>query len=157
MVTTVDSAYLDKYSLKSNDAILADEKHMGIYDEIAKGQVDYLPGGATLNGIKIAQILLKTPKAASFAGCIKDDKYGKILEKNCISLGVDPVMQHNKGEEATGLCAVLVSGQDRSLVTNLAAANCFTVDHLDHEHVWSKVEKSKICYIAVSDKILFVA
>lgn len=151
MVATIDQAFLDKYGLKSNDAILAEEKHMPIYEEVAKGKVEYMPGGATLNAIKIAQLLLKTPKATSFAGCIKNDKYGKILEESCRSLGVEPVMQHNNGNEGTGTCAVLVHGEDRSLVTNLGAANCFTLDHLDNQHVWSKIEKSKYFYIAVSE------
>lgn len=39
----------------------------------------------------------------------------------------------------------------RSLVANLAAANCYKKDkHLDLEENWKLVEKAKVCYIAVS-------
>lgn len=39
----------------------------------------------------------------------------------------------------------------RSLVANLAAANCYKKDkHLDLEENWKLVEKAKIYYIAVS-------
>lgn len=34
-------------------------------------------------------------------------------------------------EVATGTCAVLVNGGERSLVANLAAANTFTHSHLE--------------------------
>ncbi|CAF4601044.1 unnamed protein product [Rotaria socialis] len=48
----------------------------------------------------------------------------------------------------TGTCAVLITGNDRSLVANLGAANHFTIDHFNdpknHEHV----EKAKIFYTA---------
>lgn len=39
----------------------------------------------------------------------------------------------------------------RSLVANLAAANCYKKDkHLDLEENWKLVEKAKVYYIAVS-------
>lgn len=38
----------------------------------------------------------------------------------------------------------------RSLVANLAAANCFTKDHLDETQHWEMVTKAKYYYIAVS-------
>ena len=42
-------------------------------------------------------------------------------------------------EYPTGKCAVLITGHDRSLVTNLEAANHFTVDHLDAAENWAVV------------------
>ena len=40
------------------------------------------------------------------------------------------------------------SGKNRSLVANLAAANAFTLDHVDKEESWALVEKAKFVYIA---------
>lgn len=41
----------------------------------------------------------------------------------------------------------------RSLVANLAAANCYNKEkHLDLDGNWELVEKAKVYYIAVSDK-----
>lgn len=38
----------------------------------------------------------------------------------------------------------------RSLVANLAAANCFTSDHLDVPSNWKLVEQAEVFYTAVS-------
>ena len=50
----------------------------------------------------------------------------------------------------SGTCAVIVtdSGKNRSLVANLAAANAFTLDHVDKAESWQLVEKAKMVYIA---------
>ena len=44
---------------------------------------------------------------------------------------------------------MLITGQDRSLVTKLDAANCFTVDHLEPN--WPVVEQAKTYYREKSD------
>ncbi|KAJ3608097.1 hypothetical protein NHX12_025147 [Muraenolepis orangiensis] len=52
----VDKDFLDKYGLKPNDQILAEEKHKALFEEIVKkSQVEYHAGGATQNSVKIAQ------------------------------------------------------------------------------------------------------
>ena len=43
---------------------------------------------------------------------------------------------------------MLITGQDRSLVTKLDAANHFTPDHLDQPDNWAVVDKSKVVYSA---------
>lgn len=46
----------------------------------------------------------------------------------------------------------------RSLVANLAAANCYKKEkHLDLEENWKLVEKAKVYYIAVSSSHCFAA
>ncbi|KAG0621690.1 hypothetical protein M758_3G040800 [Ceratodon purpureus] len=55
----VDKAFLDKYGVKLNNAVLAEEKHMNMYKELAqKSNTTYMPGGATQNSIRIAQVQL---------------------------------------------------------------------------------------------------
>uniref|UniRef100_A0A4W5L917 Adenosine kinase n=1 Tax=Hucho hucho TaxID=62062 RepID=A0A4W5L917_9TELE len=52
----VDKDFLDKYGLKPNDQILAEDKHKAMFDEIAKkSKVEYHAGGSTQNSVKIAQ------------------------------------------------------------------------------------------------------
>ena len=52
-----DQAVLDKYNLKENDAILADEKHMSIYDDLTtKYTAKFLAGGAAQNAARGAQV-----------------------------------------------------------------------------------------------------
>jgi len=49
---------LKRYNLKSNDAILAGEKHMGIYEELAKDpSVQYTPGGSGQNSLRFVQVI----------------------------------------------------------------------------------------------------
>lgn len=42
--------------------------------------VQYVPGGATQNSMRIAQWLLQVPGAVSYFGCVGSDKYAKIME-----------------------------------------------------------------------------
>ncbi|XP_005112500.1 adenosine kinase 1 isoform X2 [Aplysia californica] len=139
--------YLDKYDLKADNAILAEDKHKPMYKEMADTfpDVEYIPGGATLNSIRVAQWLLKTPKATSFFGCIARDEFGDILTKAANAAGVDVKFQYTK-KEPTGTCAVVCTDKNRSLVANLAAANCFTEEHLDDPSNWAAVETSKFIY-----------
>ena len=53
----VDYEFLEKYDMKPNNAILAEEKHKPLYDEmVEKYKVDYIPGGATQNSLRVAQV-----------------------------------------------------------------------------------------------------
>merc|ERR1712055_970249 len=51
-------------------------------------------------------------------------------------------------DHPTGRCAVLITGQDRSLVTKLDAANHFTASHLEYAKNWKVVEAAKVVYSA---------
>merc|ERR1712038_802255 len=48
----------------------------------------------------------------------------------------------------TGTCAVGVVGGERTLCTNLSAANNYKIDHLKAKENWSIVEESKFFYSA---------
>jgi len=52
-----DQALLDKYGLKPNDAILAEDKHMTLYEELIQNRKAVLiPGGAAQNTARGAQV-----------------------------------------------------------------------------------------------------
>lgn len=144
----VDDEFLKKYDIKTNNAILAEEKHLSMYDDMAsKYNVEYIAGGATQNSIRVAQWMLQCPGATSYIGCIGKDKFGEEMKKNATAAGVNA---HYREDEtaATGTCAVCVVGGERSLVANLSAANCYKVDHLKKPENWALVEKAKYIYIA---------
>nr|XP_020457510.1 adenosine kinase-like isoform X2 [Monopterus albus] len=146
----VDKDFLDKYTLKPNDQILAEDKHKTIFEEIVKKfKVEYHAGGATQNAMRIAQWLIQEPrKVATFFGCIGKDKFGEILKQKAEEAHID-AHYYEQDEEPTGMCAACVTGVNRSLVANLGAANCYKKDkHLDLEENWNRVEKAKVCYIA---------
>lgn len=146
----VDKDFLDKYSLKPNDQILAEAKHKELFEELVKKfKVEYHAGGATQNSIKIAQWMIQEPhKVGTFFGCIGKDKFGEILKEKAEEVHVD-AHYYEQDEEPTGTCAACITGDNRSLVANLAAANCYKKDkHLDLEENWKLVEKAKVYYIA---------
>lgn len=142
--------FLKKYDLKPNDAILAEEKHMPMYDEMIENyDVEFTAGGSTQNSIRVAQWLLKKPGVAIFMGCIGKDKYGKILEDKAIEAGVDVRYQYHPSVP-TGACSVVITkgGTNRSLCANLAAANCFTKDHLDKPENYALMKNASFYYIS---------
>ncbi|XP_038816046.1 adenosine kinase-like [Salvelinus namaycush] len=148
----VDKDFLEKYGLKPNDQILAEDKHKALFEEIVKKfKVEYHAGGATQNSIKIAQWMIQEPhKVCTFFGCIGEDKFGEILKQKAEEAHVD-AHYYEQTEEATGTCAACITGDNRSLVANLAAANCYKKDkHLDLKENWKLVEKAKVYYIAVN-------
>lgn len=146
----VDEDFLSKYDLKPNNAILAEEKHKPLYDEmVQKYKVDYIPGGATQNTLRVAQWILRQPNVSVYMGCVGEDKYSKILEDKLRSDGVNAQYQYTD-KEPTGTCAVLVTnnGTDRSLCANLAAANCFTIDHIHKPENKSYIDNAKFFYVS---------
>lgn len=147
----VDETFLKKYDLEANNAILADDKHKSLFEDmVANFQVEYVPGGATQNSIRVCQWLLQgSPNATTFTGCIGKDKYGEILEEKTRAVGTNTVYQYHD-TEPTGTSAVLVSdkGKNRSLVAYLAAANAFSKDHIDNEENWALVQKARYYYLS---------
>lgn len=145
-----DEEFLKKYDMKPNDAILAEDKHKPMYDEmVEKYDVEYIAGGATQNSIRVAQWLLGLPNATTFMGCVGKDKFGQTLANKAKEAGVNVKYQMHD-TEPTGTCAVVVTdnGKNRSLCANLAAANCFTKDHLDVPENNSLIESAAFFYIA---------
>ncbi|RDX85740.1 Adenosine kinase 2 [Mucuna pruriens] len=144
----VDDDFLKKYDITLNNAILAEDKHKPMYEEmIEKYNVEYIAGGATQNSIKVAQWMLQVPGATSYMGSIGKDKFGEEMKKNSKIAGVN-VHYYEDETTPTGTCAVCVIGGERSLVANLAAANCYKPEHLKRPENWALVEKAKYIYIA---------
>jgi len=143
---TVKPELLTKHNLKSNDAILTESED--IFKDLTGGySVDYIAGGATQNSIRVAQWILSKKNATSYFGCVGKDDYAATLESKAQEAGVD-VKYQVSNQYPTGRCAVLITGQDRSLVTKLDAANHFTISHLEDPKNWQAVEAAKAVYSA---------
>lgn len=57
MTVVGDQNLLDKYGLKNNNAILAEEKHMPLYEELMKNKnIEYTAGGSAQNSLRVAQV-----------------------------------------------------------------------------------------------------
>jgi adenosine kinase len=144
----VTDDFLKRYGLEPNNSILADDRHKQMCEAMVKEfQVDYVPGGATQNTIRIAQWLIGVPNATTFMGCIGKDEFGKILESKVREAGVNPHYKYHD-TEPTGTCAVCLTGTNRSLVAYLAAANHFSRDQLDIPENKKLMEKAHYFYMA---------
>lgn len=54
---TVDREFLQKYDLKANNAILAEDKHKPLYEElIGLYKADFIAGGSVQNTMRVAQV-----------------------------------------------------------------------------------------------------
>jgi len=149
--STVGQEMLDKYGVKVDDAILAEEKHLPIYKDLVDNHAPlFIAGGATQNSMRVAQWMLTgagISGSTTFLGCIGKDEFGEKLA-NCAK--TDGVSTNYMIDEttATGTCAVLVKDAERSLIANLAAANNFKKEHLLTDESKAIYEKAKIYYIA---------
>jgi len=140
---------LDKYEVKLDSQILAEEKHQPLYNELIDNyKPSYIAGGATQNSIRVAQWMLPEKKdTTAFMGCVGDDDYAKQLE-TCANDGGVLVHYMKDTTTPTGTCAALIKDGERSLVANLAAANNFKPSHLETDKAKEIVEAAKFYYIA---------
>lgn len=143
-----NAEFLAKYNLKSNDAILIEDSskdpRMEIFQELIKNDKSlYIAGGAAQNTARGAAYILGKGKVGYF-GCVGEDQFSEQLLKENEKAGVVSMYQIDQ-THGTGKCAALITGIDRSLVTDLGAANHFKPEHLDKH--WDVVEKAKAFYI----------
>lgn len=145
----VDAEFLKKYDVQPASAALFSEKQEGIYAALEEtpGHV-YIPGGSGLNTARVAQWMAQAPKGSlvSYTGCVADDKYGALLKESAEKEGVVMNLEYTT-KAPTGSCAVCVTGKERSLVANLAAANCLTAAHLQTAEVQKALRESKLFYL----------
>ncbi|KAH8853371.1 Adenosine kinase 2 [Schistosoma japonicum] len=149
IIVEAEEEIYEEYDLKKDDAILAEEKHMSIYDKIEKQNgVKYIAGGSTLNTVKMIQWIIGKPFVCSYVGCIGSDLMGKHIMNECRELNITTEFQVTKEPLKTGKVAVLTSNKLRSMVTYLGAACDLSLNHIEQPHVWSLVEKAQVYYIA---------
>lgn len=108
--------------------------------------VQYLAGGSCQNTLRIAQWILRKPKVTVYFGCVGVDEYAEKLEEKARADGVNVIYQHNENVP-TGTCAVALTYHHRSLCANLAAANTFTVDHINKPENRKILDNAKYFYV----------
>jgi len=144
-----DNAIFGKYGIQAASACLAEEKHAPLFEEIcASEKVEYIPGGATLNTIRIAKWALGGDGKAGYIGSVGQDDIATTLENGCSSDGVDTALHRSEECPKTGRCACVIVGQERSLVADLQAANHYPVGSLDTTEAQALWQNSGIVYSA---------
>ncbi|XP_023178443.2 adenosine kinase [Drosophila hydei] len=147
ITTTVeDAALVEKYDLSANAAIIAEESHLPLFEELTTQEfVQYSAGGACQNSMRIFQWIVGQPFRAAFLGAVGRDKFGDIIAKRALSDGVETRYQI-KEDLPTGTCAIIISDTDRSLVANLGAAALFSEDWLDIEENVCLLDQAQFFY-----------
>ncbi|CAF1552159.1 unnamed protein product [Rotaria magnacalcarata] len=153
IIAEVPISFLETYNLKANDAILAADAHRELNESVLHDYPNhrFVAGGATQNSMRAATWLLQQPNICVYMGCVGEDKYHPLLHDAAAKSGLllsYQVYANPKEQIQTGTCAVLITGNNRSLVANLGAANHFTIEHLDEPKNKQLIEKAKIFYTA---------
>jgi adenosine kinase len=134
-----DAELLKKYGLKPNDAILAGPEHAGIYEDLLNNySAKLIAGGGAQNTARGAQYILP-PNSVVFLGGVGDDKYAAILHDAVKAAGLR-VEYRVDAKEPTGRCGVVITDHNRSMCTDLGAANHYDLEHLKSPEVWKLVE-----------------
>lgn len=121
---------------------------MPLYAELEEKyekSVQYLAGGACQNSMRVAKWVGGDNVQTDFFGCVGNDTNATVLEN---ALKADKVTAHYRvAEMKTGVCATLISGVERSLVTDLSAANHYKVEHTDIEENKATIDAAEYFYI----------
>jgi len=129
----VEDDFIKRYGVDIGAATLASERQMPMFEEMRSfPNVEYTPGGATLNSIRIAQWILgsgATDISTGFIGAIGDDTNGDYIENMCASEGVHTCLMRVPNTPS-GTVAVCVKNGERGLVASINAANEYGVEHL---------------------------
>lgn len=107
----------------------------------------YTAGGSVQNTLRVAQWILEKPNCAVFFGSVGNDEFSEILAQKARDDGVNVRYQHQENEP-TGTCGVLLTGHHRSLCAYLAAANHFTIDHIELPENRKCIEQAEYFYIS---------
>ncbi|KAI0029134.1 adenosine kinase [Vararia minispora EC-137] len=144
-VYTNGEALLQKYDLRPNNGIHAEERHMPIYEEIVKDyNVVYIAGG-TANVAQAAAYVM-APGSVFYTGCVGDDDLKEQLSAANARAGVLEICDVRKGEK-TGACAVIITGHHRSLVTTLRAAKQFDRAWLNETRISRMIDSARVFYV----------
>lgn len=141
-----NDALLEKYGLKANDAILASPEHVPLYEDLlANYDAKLIAGGAAQNTARGAQYMLPD-NTVVFLGGVGDDKYAAILRDAVQKAGLR-VEYRVDDEHPTGRCGVVITGHNRSMCTDLGAANHYGLDHLKKPEIWELVTAAQAYYV----------
>lgn len=145
-VTVPDTDIFERYGLKPGNAIMAEDKHMAIYDELMKSSPSFIAGGAAQNSVRAAQWMIGIDKPSTYyIGCIGNDATGDTLKEAAAKANVKALYKIDENAP-TGCCGVIVHEKERSLVANLGASEKYTIDHFQGEEVQNILESIDIFY-----------
>lgn len=148
IMAKVDHSFLEKYNLKPDNAVRATPELEGIFEEILNYDPIIQPGGSVTNTARVFQWTSNKSNPMLFIGTLGDDEYGRIIKNKFVEEEIKCYLVEIKHKK-TGICAVLLTEDYRSLVTHLGASQYFSFDDVD-EGLWEDVRRAKYLYLSVS-------
>lgn len=148
IIANVSKDFLEKYRLKPDNTVRATPELEPIFQEIIKFNPIVQVGGSVVNSARLFQWVSKKSHLVIVSGCIGSDEYGKLIN---VKLTEEDI--HSQLFEipnvATGVVAVLLTDQNRAMVTHLGASRCFSMKQLD-QNLWKILHKTDYFYFSVS-------
>jgi adenosine kinase len=86
------------------------------------------------------------PNSVVYLGGVGDDKYAAILHDAVKQAGLRVEYRVDQ-KEKTGRCGVVITGHNRSMCTDLGAANHYDLEHLKSPEVWKLVEGATTYFV----------
>ncbi len=91
LIPPSDHEMLQKYKLKLDDTLLAEDHQMALYDDLIQNHdAKLIPGGAAQNTARGAQYMLPADSVV-YVGAVGDDEYSKILREKCKEQGMKQI------------------------------------------------------------------
>ncbi|KAH0797595.1 adenosine kinase 2-like [Histomonas meleagridis] len=148
----VDESFLNKWGLKTDDAILVDESYQQLIDEIIKSEkTQKTPGGACQNVLAMAQWFMQDEGETAIVGSVGSDSNREVLESILTQCGVKCFYQEIPHHH-TGCCAILVCNTNgasyRTIVTSLGASSMIDYNNWYTPEVAELFGKAKIVILA---------
>lgn len=127
-IVKVDAAFLEKYKLICNSASEVRDGNKELFEEISKFEnCIYQAGGTASNTARVLQWIVGIPECSYFIGAVGKDDLGIVFEKKMVADNVGCYLQKIE-DVPTGICAVLITQENRTLCTDLGASKKMHVD-----------------------------
>lgn len=148
IIAEVSKAFLEKYHLKPDNTVRASREQEQIFREIMKLKTTVQLGGSVVNSARLFQWVSRKSYPLIITGCIGSDEHGNLIRSKLIEEEIHCEL-FEVPNVSTGVVAVLLTDQNRSMVTHLGASKCFTMSHLN-EQLWNHLRGSEYFYFSVS-------
>jgi adenosine kinase len=86
------------------------------------------------------------PDSVVYIGCVGNDSYAETLRESCQKAGVRAEYLVDE-TLPTGRCGVIITDKNRSLCTELGAANHYKLEHLQRPDIWKIVQSAQIYFV----------
>ncbi|KAH8740651.1 hypothetical protein FG386_002613 [Cryptosporidium ryanae] len=153
VVLKTDSKRLNDLGLKVGTSIVRkDEEVFKLINRIVSSneEVNFVIGGSLLNSLRVCKDLSNRDKACdslsvSFSGGISDDSGGILLQELLTEAEIEYNFHiSNKSNLETGRCLVLVTNNERTLITGLGSARDYSIQTFDSKEIQQILTESKI-------------